>query len=416
MARARTHPLGITRSPTTASKAAEVCTPPTAQEGCYGLRPQDLHSVYQLPPTSSSAQTIAIVDAYNDLNATADLNHYSKEFGLSELAACTAGETSDCFEKVNQSGKTGKPPFPASNAARTAEELICKTATGETKEAACKEVKAADGWATEISLDIEVSHAVCQNCKIVLVEADSASFFDLETAENAAVGLHATEISNSWGGAECSKGTLGPECGEDSEAFNHQGVAITAAAGDDGYLDWDAEEGVEKGFADYPASSPHVVAVGGTRLSLGAEGKWAGETIWNGKGAGGGGCSISLAAPEWQTAEPDWSSLGCGHWRAVADVSADADPYTGVAVYDSTPESPESPEEVGWTTIGGTSLASPLVASVFALAGGAHGVEYPAKTLYENEHELPGSLHDVTSGSNGECSKLFTRNRPLRLQ
>jgi hypothetical protein len=402
-ARARTHPLGITRSHPIAAAGSE------AAEGAFGLRPQDLHSVYQLPTTSSSPQTIAIVDAYNDLNAAADLNHYSKEFGLSELAACTAGEMSDCFEQVNQNGETVHLPFPATTEARGAEEAVCKSKgvskkAREAREAACKEVEAADGWATEISLDIEVSHAVCQNCKIVLVEADSASFFDLGTAEDTAAGLPATEISNSWGGAECSKGTRGTECGEDSEAFNHQGIVTTAAAGDDGYLDWDAEEGVEKGFADYPASSPHVVAVGGTRLSLGAEGEWAGETVWNGKGAGGGGCSISFPAPAWQTAESDWSSLGCGEGRAVADVSADADPYTGVAVYDSTPESPESPGEVGWTTIGGTSLASPLVASVFALAGGAHGVKYPAETLYENEHKLPGSLHDVTSGSNGECS------------
>jgi hypothetical protein len=411
-ARARTHPLGITRSQPIAAAGSE------AAEGDFGLRPQDLHSVYQLPPTSSSAQTIAIVDAYNDLNAAADLDHYSNEFGLSELTTCTADETSDCFEKVNQNGEAGNLPFPASTEAKEAEETACKSkAVGkkarEAREAACKEVEAADGWATEISLDIEVSHAVCQNCKIALVEADSASFFDLETAEDTAAGLPATEISNSWGGAECSKGTGGPECGEDSEAFNHQGVVTTAAAGDDGYLDWDAEEGVEKGFADYPASSPHVVAVGGTRLSLGAEGEWAGETVWNGKGAGGGGCSISFAAPAWQTAESDWSSLGCGEGRAVADVSADADPYTGVAVYDSTPESPESSGEVGWTTIGGTSLASPLVASVFALAGGAHGVKYPAETLYENELKLPNSLHDVTKGSNGECSKLFDKETGL---
>ena len=93
-------------------------------------------------------------------------------------------------------------PFPASNAARAAEETICETATGETKEAACKEVEEADGWTTEISLDIEVSHAICQSCQIVLVEADSASFEDLETAEETAAALGATEISNSWGGPE----------------------------------------------------------------------------------------------------------------------------------------------------------------------------------------------------------------------
>ena len=414
-ARARTHPLGITlNAPSGAGNASTVCEHPTAEEGCFGLRPEDLHSVYQLPAPSSSPQTIAIVDAYNDLNAEADMKVYDKEFGLPELPKCSVGEVSDCFEKVNQNGATGNPPFPASTESRKTREAKCAEGKERANEEACEEVEAADGWATEISLDIEVSHAVCQNCKIVLVEADSASFFDLETAEDTAAGLPATEISNSWGGAECSKGIRGIECGEDSEAFNHHGVVITAAAGDDGYLDWDAEEGAEKGFADYPASSPHVVAVGGTRLlPLGPGGTWRGETVWNGDGAGGSGCSISFAAPEWQTAEPDWSSLGCGSGRAVADVSADADPYTGVAIYDSTPESPESSGEVGWTTIGGTSLASPLVASVFALAGGAHGVKYPAETLYENEIEDPTTLHDVASGSNGACAEPFNREDGL---
>jgi hypothetical protein len=405
-ARAHTHPLGMSRSePILAGKATEVCTPPTAGEGCFGLRPSDLHSVYQLPTSTSSTQTIAIVDAYNDLTAEADLATYDKEFGL---PTCT--NANGCFRKANQKGETGNLPFPTSTGAREAEEATCeKAGTKKAREAACNKVDAADGWATEISLDIEVSHAVCQNCKIVLVEANSALFSDLETAENTAAALSATEISNSWGGAECSKGIRGLECAEDSEAFNHHDVVITAAAGDDGYLDWDAEKGAEKGFADYPASSPHLIAVGGTRLlPLGPDSNWAGETVWNGKGAGGGGCSISFAAPEWQTTQPDWPSLACGSGRAVADVSADADPYTGVAIYNSTPESPETSEEVGWTTIGGTSLASPLVASVFALAGGAHGVTYPAQTLYENQIEDPTSLHDVVSGSNGECSKPFT--------
>jgi len=400
-ARAHDQPRGVTRG-------APLDTPASA-EGVFVLGPEALHSVYQLPTTASAAQTIAIVDAYNDLNAAADLNHYSKEFGLSELATCTAGETSGCFEKVNQNGGTGNLPFPASTAERQAEEVICKTAIGKTKEAACKKVEEADGWTTEISLDIEVSRAICQDCRIVLVEADSAEYRDLEEAEETAAGLGATEISNSWGGPE--QGETPAE--DDASSFNHPGIVITAAAGDDGYLDWDAENEEEQGFADYPASSPHVVAVGGTRLlPLGPDDTWRGETVWNGDGAGGSGCS-SLAAPAWQTTEPDWSSVGCGSGRAVADVSADADPYTGVAIYDSTPESPES-SEVGWKPIGGTSLASPLIASVFALAGGAHGVKYPAETLYENEIEDPTTtLHDVLSGSNGECTAQFNEEDGL---
>jgi len=111
--------------------------------------------------------------------------------------------------------------------------------------------------------------------------------------------------------------------------------------------------------------------------------------------------SASFAADAWQQSAADWSTVGCGSRRAVADVSADADPYTGVAVYDST----EYEGSRGWTMIGGTSVAAPIVASAFALAGGSHGVAYPAQTLYENQRAASATLHDVTIGSNGECRK-----------
>jgi hypothetical protein len=401
-ARAHTHPLGITTNrPIAAAKASE---------GAFGLRPQDLHSIYALPRPTSSTQTIALVDAYNDLGAEADLKVYDEEFGLPE---CTAGNK--CFEQVNQEGlnkETGKPPFPASYNERKAEEALCEKGTGEAQEKACKEVEEAEGWSEEISLDIEVSHATCERCKIVLVEADSASFSDLEAAEQSAVGLHATEISNSWGGPQPDETAVE----DNASSFNHPGIVITAAAGDDGYLDWDAPAGSTRGFADYPAASPHVVAVGGTRLQgpLGPGETWAGETVWNGDGAGGGGCSVRLTAPPWQQSTSGWESVGCGGHRAVADVAADADPYTGVAVYDSGFECEYEPHVVvHWCPIGGTSLASPLVASVFALAGGANGVAYPAQTLYENELEDPSTLHDVLSGSNGECTKPFNEEEGL---
>ena len=174
---------------------------------------------------------------------------------------------------------------------------------------------------------------------------------------------------------------------------------ITASAGDNGYLDWDSGAGA----VEFPAASPHVVAVGGTRLKLGPGSIWEGETVWNGDGAGGGGCSTIFPAPSWQLSLPDWSSVGCSTARAVADVSADADPYTGVAVSDSTsPECETSYTEgktkhvLHWCTLGGTSLASPLIASVFALAGGAGGVSYPASTLYAKrgrDPERPARRH-----------------------
>jgi Subtilase family len=395
-ARARTHPLVITRS-----RPVEAASP---TEGAFGLRPQDLHSAYQLPSAAPSQQTIAIVDAYNDLSAEADLGIYDQTFGL---PACTAAN--GCFTKVNQEGQPANPPFPDSQTAIEGEEAICTTEASSKEKPACEEVEEADGWSEEISLDIEVSHAVCEtDCHIVLVEADSSSGSDLETAEKTAAGLGATEISNSWGGPELP----GPPANDAGSAFDRPGIVITASSGDDGYLNWDAPApGPETAFADYPASSPHVVAVGGTRLSLNGSDEWAGETVWNGNGAGGGGCSVRFAAQPWQQNVSDWSSVGCGKKRAVADVSADADPYTGMAVYDSAFKCEYEEDGVAhvvhWCTIGGTSLAAPLIAATFALAGGANGVEYPAQTLYENELADPTSLHDVTEGSNGECTKPF---------
>ena len=392
-ARAHTHPLGMTLSaPIRANSAAE---------GAYGLRPQDLRSAYfpgeQPDAPASEPQTIALVDAYNDPDAEADLRTYDEEFGLPE---CTAGN--GCFEQVNQNGETTNLPFPQSQRSRQEAEALCESATAEetVSEAACREVKQADGWALEMSLDIEMAHAVCQNCRIALVEADNAEEVSLEAAENAAAHIGATEISDSWGGEEPVT---------DSEAFNHPGIVITVAAGDDGYINWAASreevsEGVKIGGVSYPASSPHVVAVGGTQLALSSTGEARGnETVWR---DGGGGCSLSFPAQEWQRDVPDWSSVGCEGRRAVADVAADADPYTGVAVYDSVPYiSPggglNSASVIGWTPIGGTSVASPIIASMFALAGGAHGVEYPAKTLYS--HLGSASLYDVTETSNGKC-------------
>ena len=338
------------------------------------LAPGDLLSAYNLPGApAGTGQTIAIVDAYDDATIEADLEHYDQQFGLS---ACT--EQNGCFRKVNQEGHAA--PLPASAG------IIER------------------GWAQEIATDVELAHGLCQSCRILLVEAKSNYDSDLFAAEATAARLGASEISNSWGGEE-------PPA--DSPAFNQPGVVVTAASGDNGYLNWLEEPPAP--YPDYPASSPHVVAVGGTRLALTHPAQsWAGETVWNdggeqegfteGAGASGGGCSTLFAAPPWQQSASDWAAVGCGAKRAIADLAADADPYTGVAIYDST-KNPEGNK--GWGVIGGTSVASPIIAAVFALAGGAHGVAYPAQTVYENAQQAPGVLHDVVSGSNGECSKPF---------
>ncbi len=396
-ARTDTHPLGVTGAATPAAGPAAA--------GEDGYTPADLHNAYKLPDTTeaSATQTIALIDAYNDLSAESDLATYDAEFGL---PPCTT--QNKCFKQVNEHGEADHLPFPESEQRLTEEQALCEAE----QEEACYLLEEADSWAVEISLDIETVHAICQNCHVVLVEADSTEFAALEAAEEAAVQLGATEISNSWAGPECVAG----ECVSDSAAFNHPGTVITAAAGDDGYLNWLEEP--RTAAANYPASSPHVVAVGGTRLLLTKAGGWERESVWNdggesggikdGHGAGGGACSTQFTAPPWQQSVADWSSVGCVKKRAIADVSADADPYTGIAVYDS--QGLGYGEE--WGAIGGTSLASPLIAATYALAGGADGVSYPARTLYENAAKSPTSLHDVTEGSNGEC--LLPFDEPTR--
>ncbi len=366
-ARERRHPIGMTvRARSATAAGAEACTEHPITEGCYGLRPQDLQAAYSLAtPSAPTPQTVAIVAAFNDPTAVKDLKRYDETFGL---PACNTHDK--CLQQVNQKGE--------------------------------KELPKTEGWwAQEISIDIEATHAICQNCHILLVEAEEDTSADLEAAEDTAAADGANEISNSW---------VQPEGSSDSAAFNHPGVVITAGSGDEGYLNW-VPGSPEAGQVGYPASSPHVVAVGGTRLEE-VEGRWT-SSIWNGfgieheKGATGGACSEHFEAPYWQRELPDWASVGCEGRRAVADISAVGDPFTGMAIYDSTPLEAEGPRP-GWQTLGGTSVASPLIAAMFALAGGDHAggapeVEYPARTLYENAALNRTSVHDIESGSNGPC-------------
>jgi subtilase family serine protease len=312
---------------------------PAATPAPAGYGPAQFRTAYGLPAGASTSQTIAIVDAYDDPTIASDLNVYSTQFGLPQ---CNGANP--CFRKVNQNGVAGSYP------------------------------RADGGWALEISLDVEVAHAICPNCTILLVEASSASLGNLEAAVNTAARLGATEISNSYGGGEYS-GEVG------DTAYNHPGIAVTVSSGDNGY-----------GQFGFPAASPYVVAVGGTTLTLGAGNAWAGERAWSGAGSG---CSGYLSAQAWQTSLSNWSLTGCGARRGVADVAADADPNTGAAVYDTTKYQGRS----GWLKVGGTSLSSPLIAGVYALAGNAASASYPASLAYAN----PTALHDVTSGSNGTC-------------
>jgi subtilase family serine protease len=305
---------------------------PLATSTPAGYGPTDLRSAYNITATGSATQTIGIVDAYNDPNAESDLSVYRSKFGL---GACTAAN--GCFRKVNQNGATSYP-------------------------------RSSSGWAQEISLDLDMASAICPNCHILLVEATNNAFTNLGTAVNTAATLGASAISNSYGGSESSA-----ETSWDTSYYNHPGVAVTASTGDNGY-------GVE-----YPAASPYVTAVGGTSLTHASNSRGWSETAWSGAGSG---CSAFEPKPSWQTVP------GCSH-RAVADVSADADPNTGVAVYDSY-------HTGGWLVFGGTSVASPIIASVYALAGNEALVNYGS---FPYGH--PGSLFDVTSGSNGSCGGSY---------
>ena len=317
---------------------------PSGQPTGYG--PSDIRSAYALPD-SGAGQTVALVDAYDDPNAEADLATYRSQYGL---PACTTAN--GCFTKVNQDGAAGPLPSPDSY------------------------------WATEISLDLDAVSAACPRCHILLVEASSSSITDLGPAVDTAVRLGANVVSNSYG-------SMGEFSGEQTfePYYNHPGVPIVAASRDYGY-----GNGARLiNSISYPAASQHVVAVGGTSLypAPGTARGWT-ETVWDNRfGASTSGCSAYIHKPGWQ------KDRLCRN-RTVADVSAVADPETGLAVYDTFGAG-------GWIVVGGTSAASPTIASVYALAGNGAQQRY-ASGLYRD----PGHLFDVTTGANGDnCDSTY---------
>ncbi|MCX3063466.1 peptidase S8 [Streptomyces sp. GXMU-J5] len=316
-------------------KSAHAESDLTAAAAPSGYGPASLQAAYNLPSaTGGSGQTVAIVDAYDDPNAEADLATYRSQYGL---PACTTAN--GCFSKYDQNGGTHYP-------------------------------RGDSGWAEEISLDLDMVSAACPNCHIMLVEAKTASMTNLGTAVNTAVSKGAKFVSNSYGGGESSS-----DSSYDQTYFNHPGVAITVSSGDNGY-------GVE-----YPAASKYVTAVGGTSLKSSSNSRGWTDSVWSGAGSG---CSADDAKPSWQT------DSGCSN-RTVADVSAVADPNTGVAVYDTYRQA------TGWMVFGGTSASSPLIAAVYALAGSPSSGSYPASFPYAHT----SSLYDVTSGSNGSCGGSY---------
>jgi hypothetical protein len=325
--------------------------PPPA--GAYGSA--QFRTAYGLSGAIGSGATVAIVDAYDNPTIQQDLDVYSDAFNLPRLPACD-GQNKPCFSKVNQSGGTNYP-------------------------------RANQGWALEIALDVQAVHAVCPDCTILLVEARSNSLSNLLVAEQYAAGrADVVVVSNSWGAGEFSS-----EYAYDSyfvyptqdcvdPANDNCRKPITVSSGDSGY-------GVE-----WPAASPSVTAVGGTTLTLDSNNSRVSEIVWSGSGSG---CSSYEPQPSYQTGI---DTVSCAH-RIVADVAADADPATGAAVYDSYGYAGQS----GWFTVGGTSLSSPIIAAVYALAGNTQGV----RSLYSN-----GGLFDVTAGFNGACNSYLCKAGP----
>ena len=309
-----------------------------------GLDPQDLQSAYNIPSTLGSPQTIALVDAYGYPDAEADLAKYRARYGL---PPCT--KKNGCFKKVNQTGEEADYP---------PEEL---------------------GWDVEAALDEDMASAACAQCHILLVEGSGELPAELGESVNTAVKLGATEISNSYAYPEQIKEYCGKKgCSQYDPDYEHPGVLITVASGDSGYEDAYDELGFST--ANFPASSPDVVAVGGTALFKEEEvpRKWF-EEVWNEPylGAGtGSACSKFEPKPAWQT------DAGCAE-RTDNDVAAVAAAVTPVSVR----------IDGIWELVAGTSVASPLVAGIESHAS-AHERSLGARAFYED----PGSLFDVMQG------------------
>lgn len=299
-----------------------------------GYGPPDLVSAYRIPGgTAGSGQTVAIVDAYNDPNAEADMGVYRSNFGL---PACT--KANGCFQQLNQNGNPS--PLPANDNS---------------------------GWSEEESLDLDMVSAACPNCHIMLIEGNSASFLDLATAVDSGARLGANVISNSYGGGEGGFSY--------NSHYNHPGHIITASSGDNGY------------GPQFPADSQYVISLGGTTLTHSINHRGWLEVVWSGTGSG---CSAVAPKPSWQH-DPSCSN------RTMNDVAADANPSTGVAVYDT------YKFLHGWAVFGGTSVSAPLVGAMYADAGNAGTLNY-GQSLYMAPK---GSLYDVTHGSNGSCGGSY---------
>ncbi|MHB1558350.1 MAG: DUF4082 domain-containing protein [Isosphaeraceae bacterium] len=304
-----------------------------------GYTPAQIQQAYGISSSlgNGAGETIAIVDAYDDPNIQSDLNTFDAQFGLPAVTV----------NKVNQTGGTSLPAADSSG-----------------------------GWELEESLDVEWAHAIAPGANIMLVEANSSSLSDLLQGVSYAAS-HANVVSMSWGGSEFSGQT------SYDSTFSHSGTAFVASSGDSGAP------------VSWPASSPNVLAVGGTQLTLNSSGGWGSETGWSGSG---GGPSAYETMPTYQNGVVTSTTM-----RANPDVAYNADPSTGYAVYDSVPYSGTTYD---WLTVGGTSAGAPQWSALLAIADeGRAAAGQPAldstnpqqvmTILYQN----PKDFHDITSGT-----------------
>jgi kumamolisin len=321
----------------------------------WGETPATIRPVYNLPSTGGVG-VIAIVDAYDYPTAAGDFDVFSGQFGLPRSSANVCNGTNPCFQTVYAAGR--KP-------------------------------KANCGWAQEAALDIQWAHAMAPYAQIVLVEAASNSFSDLFKAVDVATnivlnggvngGIGSGEVSMSWGGSEFSS-----EASYDKR-LAASGVVYFAASGDAG------------GKTIYPGVSPNVVCAGGTTINRDSSGNFVSETGWSGSG---GGPSKYEPRPSYQ----DRIITIVGSKRGTPDFSFDANPNSGVSVYDSTPCQGVS----GWLVFGGTSVSSPSLAGIVNLAGnlypdtktelGTIYADYASPTYY------PRDFRDILSGAAGSYS------------
>ena len=422
------HPAAVRVGLPAGTRAVPICAPPTTIRGSCdavelvtpndtgngaasppsgSITPQQLHDAYELPldapdvGTPPAPPTVAVVELAADPNAGRELATYSSQYGL---PACPLGTgTGACFRQVDQQGQdcatspvTGNPNAPCpffdtNNDAITAS-------------------------AYETALDVQAIHSICENCQIVNVEAtpnpmggggtagiDQASQAVVEAASLAQV------ISISFGfdgpGAEPAMTSA------DFKDFDQPNRVIVVASGDYGQVTSE----------DYPSANPYVVAAGGTKIALNADGTYNSEEAWSEQRtppdpliASGSDCSATYSATSWQAGDlPDYTALGCLGARATSDVSAQADP--GVALYLDEPVV-SGGDASGWYRVGGTSLAAPTIAGVFALAGGyPSGLDCPmsescaAESLYNHAHDAVPSLHDVTTGAPTNSGPICTQ-------